>query len=572
MTSFDKFGIVFAVAFTVAILTIGLGMSSMSEPPKFTQTVSDRLGVQQEGIIPKISEDLIKKDDSEKFSDKDTSKPYKVITKLLKEKEKLKLKISPEMSERVKAISGSWSGEVISKKPMFIPSLPTSLDCMSEPPPAPAREVNWEHCDISFMEFYSDNLTNANMRSATAQNAVFVDVDLTELNGYNADFRFAEFNDTLLDEINLVNAKIGGTIFENSELLNANLNHVKCNEHILGTVSSYYPCIFHQSKLHDINAENTVFENIHFINSELSNTYIYNSEITNAQIIDSTLHDVELEGNISELTIINSLFLRGTFGSIFHVGGDVNVLRISNSHAHDEDPYPRGVDVSLGEINLNILQITNSSFYDFNGYGIINSIQITRSTFEEFVFEDIQESDITNSTFEYLLLSVRDLSLRDSYIDDFDIMLLPDGQLEFIGIKSTTSSLGSVYGDSFTPAPLTEVSRITINNSELHGITFESLNTEDARINIRNSSFNDVYFSIDLSNAQIIDSEFVDPIFSNIDMSHARINNTILINPIFENVDLSRANLSGTEIIGGTFTGVTTGDRPLGCTGHPICD
>ena len=29
---------------------------------------------------------------------------------------------------------------------------------------------------------------------------------------------------------------------------------------------------------------------------------------------------------------------------------------------------------------------------------------------------------------------------------------------------------------------------------------------------------------------------------------------------------------AGTEIIDGTFTGVTTGDTPLGCTGHPICD
>tara|TARA_B110001454_G_C12706642_1_gene428883 strand:+ start:185 stop:1879 length:1695 start_codon:yes stop_codon:yes gene_type:complete len=564
MTSFDKFGIVFAVAFTVAILTIGLGMSSMSEPPKFTQTVSDRLGVQQEGIIPKISEDLIKKDDFEKFSDKDTSKPYKVITKLLKEKEKLKLKISPEMSERVKAISGSWSGEVISKKPLFIPSLPTSLDCMSEPPPAPAREVNWEHCDISFMEFYSDNLTNANMRYATAQNAVFVDVDLTELNGYNADFRFAEFNDTLLDEINLVNAKIGGTIFENSELLNANLNHVKCNEHISGTVSSYYPCIFHQSKLHDINAENIVFENIHFINSELYNTHIYNSEITNAQIIDSTLQDVELGGNIDSIQITRSTF------EDFVVQGDVNVLRISNAYVHDEV-----ADITLDGINLNILQITDSRLNDFEGYGIIDSIQITRSTFEDFVSEDIQESDITNSTFEYLDLSVRDLSLRDSYVDNLVIRLLPDGQLEFIGIKTgieATYYSGHVYGDILPPAPLTEVSRITINNSELHGMNFEYLNTEDARINIRNSSFNDVYFSIDLSNAQIIDSEFVDTQFSNIDMSHARINHSILINPIFENVDLSRANLSGTEIIGGTFTGVTTGDRPLGCTGHPICD
>ena len=52
-------------------------------------------------------------------------------------------------------------------KDVIIPSLPTSLDCMSEPPPAPAREVNWEHCDISFMEFYSEKLENG-QKSAKA--------------------------------------------------------------------------------------------------------------------------------------------------------------------------------------------------------------------------------------------------------------------------------------------------------------------------------------------------------------------------------------------------------------------
>ena len=113
MTFFDKFGVILTVAFTIAILTIGLGMYSTSEPTQFTQIISDRSGVQQEGIIPKISEDSIKKDDLEKFSSKDTSKPYEIITKLLKEKEKLKSKISPEMLERVELISDSWGEEIV---------------------------------------------------------------------------------------------------------------------------------------------------------------------------------------------------------------------------------------------------------------------------------------------------------------------------------------------------------------------------------------------------------------------------------------------------------------------------
>ena len=462
------------------------------------------------------------------------------------------------MLERAELISDSWGEEIVLKKDTVIPSFPTSLDCVTEPPPAPAREVNWENCNISFMEFYSDNLQNANMRHVTAQNTVFVDVDLTELNGYNADFRFSEFNDTVLDKINLVNAKIGGTIFENSRLSDSNLNYVKCNEHISGTVSSYYPCIFHQTELNDISAEHTIFENIHFMNSELRDTYIYNSEITTAKIIDSTLHNVEIAGNLFEIIITNPIF-----SEHFTLGGDVNVLRISNANYEDSSDFSL-----LDDIDVNIIQINNSRFDEFDGYGIIDSIRINDSTFSVFTSGDIDETNIINSIFEYLNLYVRNVSLRDSSMDELDIILFSDGTLELIGIQAKD---GSVYGFS-DELRLNTVSSIAINNSELEGLGFEELNTNDARINIRNSTFNNSFFNIDLSNARIVDSEFVDVEFFDIDMSHAQITNSVLIDTVFENVDLSRANLSGTEIIGGTFTGVITGDRSLGCTGHPICD
>ena len=107
----------------------------------------------------------------------------------------------------------------------------------------------------------------------------------------------------------------------------------------------------------------------------------------------------------------------------------------------------------------------------------------------------------------------------------------------------------------------TEVGGLNLAGGTMNNVTIEDSNFSSLVANF--SEMNNV--TIEDSQISLFRTHYTE-------MNDVQIINSTIGYADFTNLDLSTTDLSGTEIIDGTFTGVTTGDTPLGCTGHPICD
>ena len=554
MTSADKLGMIVAVAVVIIFVGLGVGMSNVTPD-------TPRPSMEQQAMAPKIiessSKEKIPKDkDIElkaKLDDKKIpTKLHKVSKDLKDTKMKLTSKLSPEIKERVKMTMDSWKAEKMMPPESIKPSTEKYFgECVSDPPPrlSPFSGTNWDHCDVSYLMFYEDDgwgyfsslgadsyeshlsssevfgdslaTEDISMINSNAKQILFNNYELQNVNGASSDLTLSEFTNVKLKDVNLNHAKIGGIHFINSNLYEVDFRNASCNEMIPGA-GDYYPCIF----------ENVYAQYITGEESNWKNVYIIDSLIDEAFFMDSI---------ISDLTILNS--------GIYLTGDILNNISITNSEVtlNVDDGYSSSTDedsvsavenaifenswIVMSTTHSDISEITaNNSFIFIDSRDAIFDNVVTDNTFVHF---DLSSMEINNMRISNAVpMTYTCTYLGYSCIPD------PDGE-EYLYDENTID----VYGGS--------MDRVIIENSVIDELSLDE--TEMSNVVIRNSVIDELSLDeTEMSNVKIIDS--------------------VIDRAYFEYVDLSTIDFSGTEIIDGTFIGVTTGDTPLGCTGHPICD
>ena len=523
MTSADKLGMMVAVAVVIIFVGLGVGMSNIvPETP--------RPNIEQQAMAPKIiessSKEKIPKESSMELKVKSDAKklPTEVhkISKDLKDKKmKLKSKLSPEIKERVKATTDSWGIKKII--PLESPRPITEeyfKKCISEPPPSLKDDgTDWDHCNISYLEFYGPSYyesyprSDISMINSDARQIVFYNYYLKDVNGVSSDLTLSEFTNVKIEDANFNHAEIGGIHFINSNLEGVNFSDTDCNEIIPGT-SDYYPCIF----------ENVVSRITNVDNVNWKNVYILNSNLNGYWDTGASLSDVTISNSYAKLGAVNNnnIHFADSTGALFWKASETRMGSAQNVNIENSALYIESIDTDISEIEINNSSISGDIYAELWDDVTINNITINNSViWLEFGDIEINNMMISNAGF---LLGV---------IYDFD------GEEIALDPGVTRSYFTNVIMNNVTIED-SYLNRLEISNSEMNNVTIE-----DSQMG---------YLSIngEMNNVQIINST----------IEHAR----------FSYVDLSTTDLSGTEIIGGTFTGVTTGDTPLGCTGHPICD
>jgi uncharacterized protein YjbI with pentapeptide repeats len=514
------------VAVAVVIIFVGLGVGMSNVTPD-----TPRPSMEQQAMAPKIiessSKEKISKESSMELKVKSDDKklPTKLhkISKDLKDKKiKLKSKLSPEVKERVKATMDSW--EIKKIIPLESPRPITEeyfKKCISEPPPSLKDDgTDWDHCNISYLEFYgtsgyeSDPHSDISMINSDAKQIVFYNYYLKDVNGVSSDLTLSEFTNVKIEDANFNHAEIGGIHFINSNLDGVNFSDTDCNEIIPGT-SDYYPCIFE-----NVESRNTISDNVNWKNVHILNSYFYDSW-TEAE----SLSDVTISNSHARLGAVNNnnIHFANSMGELSWKGSETRMGSAQNVNIENSWLYMGSIDTNISEMEINNSVIEASVELEYWDDVTWNNITINNSATDLSVGEvEINNMMISNVGFPIALSFSFDEDREDPYVSS--------GRLSF----STVIMNNVTIEDS-------HITRFHINNSEMNNVTIEDSHIEYLRV-----------ISGEMNNVQII--------------------NSILYGPVFSYVDLSTTDLSGTEIIGGTFTGVTTGDTPLGCTGHPICD
>ena len=547
MTSADKLGMIVAVAVVIIFVGLGVGLSNVTPD-------TPRPSMEQQAMAPKIiesssKENIPKDKDIElkaKLDDKKIPTKLHKVSKDLKDKKmKLTSKLSPEIKERVKMTMDSWKAEKMMPPESIKPSTEKYFgECVSDPPPRlgmfSSRETNWDHCDVSYLMFYGDDdwgyfsslgadsyeshlssseafgdtfaTEDISMINSNAKQILFYNYILQNVDGTSSDLTLSEFTNVKLKDVNLNHAKIGGIHFINSNLYEVDFRNASCNEMIPG-VGDYYPCIF----------ENVYAQYITGEESNWKNVYIIDSLIDEAFFMDSI---------ISDLTILNSgIYLIGDILNNISVTNSDVTITVEGSTSAVENAIFDNSWIAMSTHHSDISEITaNNSFIVIDSRDAIFDKVVTDNTFVDFElnYMEINNMRISNAV---------PMTYTCSYLG-YSCIPDPDGE-EYLYDENTID----VYGGS--------MNRVIIENSVIDELSLDS--TEMSNVVIRNSVIDELSLdSTEMSNVKIIDS--------------------VIDRADFTYVDLSTIDFSGTEIIDGTFIGVTTGDTPLGCTGHPICD
>ena len=362
------------------------------------------------------------------------------------------------------------------------------------------------------------NINNCELKK-NAKQIVFYNYVLQNVNGPSSDLTLSEFTNVKLKDANFNHAKIGGIHFINSNLDDVSFNNTDCNEMIPGT-GDYYPCIFENVFADYITGEYLNWKNV----------YILDTFMDNASFIGSIF---------SDLTILNSV-----------VRMDLSIL--NNISVTNSDVYLNVSDFFISDLEFGIIK--NANFEN-------SKIQIDT--------DDTNISEITTSK-SFIIIDSSDGIFENVVIDNTTVGIrLSNMEINNLRIsdavpRSHTSTCLAIFVCFFDPdGPLTD----TYDNSI--DVSWGSMN----RIIIENSDIDSLSVSSsEMDNVIIRNSEIDFLRISSVEMDNVKIIDSVIDRANFEYVDLSTVDLSGTEIDRGTFTGVTTGDTPLGCTGHPICD
>ncbi|MDC0330215.1 hypothetical protein OAN18_04950 [Nitrosopumilus sp.] len=542
MTSADKLGMIVAVAVVIIFVGLGVGMSNVTPD-------TPRPSMEQQAMAPKIiessSKEKIPKESSMKLKVKSDDKklPTKLhkISKDLKDKKmKLKSKLSPEIKERVKAITDSW--EIKKIIPLESPRPITEEyfgECISEPPPGfESRALtDWDHCDISYLEHYGpDHYTDftdtpytedaqISMINSNARQMIFYNWNLYNINGVSSDLSLSEFENVNMVNANFNFAEIGGIHFINSYLDTVNFSNTDCNEIIPGT-SDYYPCIFDNVNSRYFLGKFTNWKNVYILDSQIYPN-LRGSNLSEITILNSDFSAWGSAQNINNISITNSIV------SLATTDGEIENVNLENSslwmnYIQDSD---------LSEITTN-----NSIFQLESKRGSFNNV-IMNNTATELYFLGTEMNNVMISNGGHHVLNCSDKVFWRLY-EIFEPRCIPVAD----GV------------DGEHPLGLDNIAIIveygSMNNVVIEDSNFESL------------SFSD----LEMNNVTIKDSIITSLSIGGLEMNNVEIIDSVIHGANFQDVDLSTTDLSGTEIIDGYFSGVTTGDTPLGCTGHPICD
>ena len=512
LTSADKLGMIVAVAVVIIFVGLGVGMSNVTPD-------TPRPSMEQQAMAPKIiessSKEKIPKESSMELKVKSDDKklPTKLhkISKDLKDKKmKLKSKLSPEIKERVKATTDSWEIKKIIPLESPIPITEEYFKkCISEPPPSLKNDgTDWDHCNISYLEFYgrsdyeSEPHSDISMINSDAKQIVFYNYYLKDVNGVSSDLTLSEFTNVKIEDANFNHAEIGGIHFSNSDLDDVNFSNTDCNEIIPGT-SDYYPCIFENVESMNINLEYANWKNVYILDSNFHTMYgSWKDSGTSYQAANS----------FSDVTISNSdVIMHASNYNNFHIADSEVELGV----------YGRDVEKVIQNLNIE------------NSLVEINS-----------AFMEASEIEINNSSFSG---SINGGSWNDVTINNNNSFFIWFGYVEINNMMISTGG--------------TEVGGLNLAGGTMNNVTIEDSNFSSLVAN----------FS-EMNNVTIEDSQISTFRTHHTEMNDVQIINSTIGYADFTNLDLSTTDLSGTEIIDGIFTGVTTGDTPLGCTGHPICD
>jgi len=559
LTSADKLGMIVAVAVVIIFVGLGVGMSNVTPD-------TPRPSMEQQAMAPKIiesssKEKILKDKDIElkaKLDDKKIpTKLHKVSKDLKDTKMKLTSKLSPEIKERVKMTMDSWKAEKIIPSESVKPITEKYFgECVSDPPPRlieyPFSGTDWDHCNVSYLMFYASDgwgyfsslgadsyeshlsssresveevlvTEDISMINSNAKQILFYNYLLQNVNGASSDLTLSEFTNVKLKDVNLNHAKIGGIHFINSNLYEVDFRNTSCNEMIPGT-GDYYPCIFENVFADIINGDGLNWKKVYIIDSLFHDAYFMDSIILDLTILNSGILD--LTGDI-----LNNISITNSEVTLIVDDGDSSSTDEDSVSAVENAIFENSF-ITMYTYDSDISEITaNNSFIFFDGayHGTFDNV-VTDNTF---VYFDLRHMEINNMKISNAVpMTYTCTHLGYTCIPD------PDGA-EYSYDDNTID----VYGGS--------MDRVIIENSVIDELSLHS--TEMSNVVIRNSVIDELSLhSTEMSNVKIIDS--------------------VIDRADFTYVDLSTIDFSGTEIIDGTFTGVTTGDTPLGCTGHPICD
>jgi len=327
----------------------------------------------------------------------------------------------------------------------------------------------------------------------------------------NSDARQIVFYNYYLKDLNGVSSDLTLSEFTNVKIEDVNFNHAE-----IGGIH------FINSDLDDVNFSSTNCNEIIpgtsdyypciFENVESMNINLEYANWKNVYILDSNFHTMYGATSFSDVTISNS--------------------DVQNMHAS----------------NYNNFHIADSEVKLAGGVGedVIQNLNIENSLVElVFQYPDASEIEINNSSF---IGWFYDGSLNDVTINNNNSIELSftDMEINNMMISTVGTDWGKVVFDR----------DVSMNNVTIEDSKFDRL---------------DVFFS-EMNDVSIEDSQIDSMQITFTEMNDVQIINSTIGYADFTNLDLSTTDLSGTEIIDGIFTGVTTGDTPLGCTGHPICD
>ena len=524
------------VAVAVVIIFVGLGVGMSNVTPD-----TPRPSTEQQAMAPKIiessSKEKIPKDkDIElkaKLDDKKIpTKLHKVSKDLKDTKMKLTSKLSPEIKERVKMTMDSWKAEKMMPPESIKPSTEKYFgECVSDPPPrlSPFSGTNWDHCDVSYLMFYEDDgwgyfssLGADSYESHLSSSEVFGDALATEdISMINSNAKQILFYNYELQNVNGASSDLTLSEFTNVKLKDVNLNHAKIGGiHFIN--SNLYEVDFRNASCNEMipgagDYYPCIFENVYaqYITGEESNwknVYIIDSLIDEAFFMDSI---------ISDLTILNS--------GIYLTGDILNNISITNS-----------------EVTLNVDDGYSSSTDEDSVSAVENAIFENSWIVMSTTHSDISEITANNS---FIFIDSRD-AIFDNVVTDntfvhFDLSSMEINNMRISNAVPMTYTC-TYLGYSCIPDPDGEEYLYDENTIDVYGGSMDRV---------------------------IIESSVIDELsLDETEMSNVKIIDSVIDRAYFEYVDLSTIDFSGTEIIDGTFIGVTTGDTPLGCTGHPICD